>query len=77
MEGDTEIAPHQIAFDLPETPEPAPQTSQEPELTKTVQEEENKTQAKKTEQYRPYCGEGHGKMLPSKYGGFWCPKCRG
>ncbi len=75
-DGNTETPEHQIAFDLPETHEPISQTSQEPELAKTVQEEENKNQAKKTEQYRPYCGEGHGQMIPSKFGGYWCPKCR-
>lgn len=90
-DGNTETPEYQVAFDLPEAssspkppesttvkiPETTNQAPQEPELAKTVQEEENKNQAKKTEQYRPYCGEGHGKMIPSKFGGYWCPKCRG
>lgn len=80
MEGDTEIAPHQIAFDLPETStDPSLDTKQatHQDEKKVTEEVKDMRPKKGAGEYRPYCGEGHGKMIPSKFGGFWCPKCRG
>lgn len=74
-DGNTEIPEHQIAFDLPEdSPQAEPQ--QEDVEVKDSQKPEEPKPLKSVDNYRPYCGEGHGKMLPSKFGGYWCPKCR-
>jgi len=43
---------------------------------KTSPKTEEETDEVLDKNYRPYCGEGHGKMIPSKFGGFWCPHCR-
>jgi hypothetical protein len=84
MEGETEAPPKQSSFDIDgdnlTVVEPTAEQAETEDIVPKKEGQQNKslpTESKKpNENYRPYCGEGHGKMIPSKFGGFWCPHCR-